>query len=80
MSFKSCNPIKFYRIGKKQIVALVKVITYCRDISLEEFRQGDLRKKCLEYWGVPADARKAPPKLSAEDAFLSILNHRKFEK
>jgi len=71
--------IKFFRIGKKQIIALMKVITYCRDTSLEEIKQGDLRKKCLEYWGVPADARKAPPKLSADEAFLYILNHRKFQ-
>lgn len=63
------------KIGKKQIIALVKVIAYCRDTSLEEIKQGDLRKKCLDYWGVPADARKAPPKLSPEEAFLSILSN-----
>lgn len=60
------------KIGKQQIIALQKVITYCRDTSLEEFRQGDLRKNCLEYWNVPQDARKAPPKLSPEEAFQGI--------
>lgn len=58
-------------------MSLQKVITYCRDTSLEEFRQGDLRKNCLDYWGVPIELRKAPQKLSAEEAFPSILSQRK---
>lgn len=61
-------------LGKNQIVSLQKVITYCRDTSLEEFKQGDLRKKCLDYWNVPAEARKAPPRLNADEAFSAILS------
>lgn len=60
-------------MGKQQIISLQKVITYCRDTSLEELQQGDLRKKCLDYWGVPADARKAPPRLPPDEAFSNIL-------
>ncbi|KAK3921395.1 Cap-specific mRNA (nucleoside-2'-O-)-methyltransferase 1 [Frankliniella fusca] len=63
-----------YSIGYNQIVALQKVIAFCRDTSLEELKQGDLRKKCLDYWRVPAEARKAPPRLNADEAFPAILS------
>lgn len=46
------------RLGERQVVNLVKIVAFCRDMKLTETRQADLRRQCLVYWDVPDQARR----------------------
>lgn len=54
------------RLGERQIVNLTKIASFCRDPSLYEERQADIRKQCLAYWEVPDIARKAASTVAEE--------------
>nr|CAD7569117.1 unnamed protein product [Timema californicum] len=51
-------------IGEKQVIGLVKIAAFCRDINLIEPLQAEIKKQCLDYWEVPDKARTAPPRIS----------------
>ncbi|KAG8042517.1 hypothetical protein G9C98_005151 [Cotesia typhae] len=47
-------------LGSKQVVGLLKIAAYCEDPTLNEKRQFQLRKKCLQYWNLPDQSRTRP--------------------
>lgn len=60
------------KLGRRQLVHLKKVVAFCRDKSLVENKQNDLKQKCLDYWGVPSTVRR-PDSTSAESMAALVL-------
>lgn len=60
------SPPFFFRLGERQIVNLIKIQAFCRDTSLLESRQAEIRKSCLYYWNVPDRARRADKRVPEE--------------
>ncbi|XP_053950951.1 cap-specific mRNA (nucleoside-2'-O-)-methyltransferase 1 [Anastrepha ludens] len=60
-------------IGQNQIVGLRKIAVYCRNIQLRETKQSEIRKRCLELWGLPDKLRQAPESKSSEKLLEEIL-------
>ena len=50
----------FFFAGEWQIVGLAKIAAFCRDNSLHEHRQSEIRDQCLHFWKVPDEIRRAP--------------------
>jgi hypothetical protein len=44
----------------RQIIGLAKIAAFCKDQTLYETRQKDIREKSLEFWKIPDQVRKAP--------------------
>lgn len=44
-------------LGLRQVVNLSKIAAFCKDTSLREDRQSELRKQSLDFWKVPDKAR-----------------------
>lgn len=65
------------RLGRRQLVHLKKVIAFCRDTSLQETKQNELKQKCFEYWGVPSTSRR-PDSTSAEAMAAQILKNTNY--
>ncbi|KAJ8919707.1 hypothetical protein NQ315_006235 [Exocentrus adspersus] len=62
------------KLGTRQVVGLQKLAAFCRDPSLVEFRQEELRKKCLKFWRIP-DLGKVPQvQLTAEELSSLLLD------
>lgn len=58
----------------KQTVGLKKLATFCRNPTLVESRQEELKKKCLEFWQIP-DRQKTPlPQLSAIELVNTVMD------
>ncbi|XP_054262989.1 cap-specific mRNA (nucleoside-2'-O-)-methyltransferase 1-like isoform X1 [Macrosteles quadrilineatus] len=53
-------------LGERQIVNLIKIAAFCRDTSLVETRQAEIRRACLAYWQIPDVARRVD-KTTAEE-------------
>uniref|UniRef100_A0A034WHJ6 Cap-specific mRNA (nucleoside-2'-O-)-methyltransferase 1 n=1 Tax=Bactrocera dorsalis TaxID=27457 RepID=A0A034WHJ6_BACDO len=53
-------------IGQNQIIGLKKIAAYCRNTQLKEIRQSEIRKRCLELWGLPDKLRQAPESKTQE--------------
>ena len=51
-------------LGMRQVVNLAKIAAFCKDVTLREDRQSELKKQSLEFWNVPDKARTAPPRYS----------------
>lgn len=49
-------------LGMRQVVNLAKIAAFCKDVTLREDRQSELKKQSLEFWKVPDRARTAPPR------------------
>lgn len=60
-------------LGKRQLTGLRKIAAYCSDADLMETRQQEVRKKCLEYWDIPDQARTAPPKSNARQRVETLF-------
>ncbi|XP_046663611.1 cap-specific mRNA (nucleoside-2'-O-)-methyltransferase 1 isoform X1 [Homalodisca vitripennis] len=45
-------------LGERQVVNLVKVAAFCRDMNLLETKQAEIRRLCLTYWNIPDVARR----------------------
>ncbi|XP_062521278.1 cap-specific mRNA (nucleoside-2'-O-)-methyltransferase 1-like [Corticium candelabrum] len=60
------------KIGKAQVKALTKLRIFVRNTALAEPNQAEVRKRCLEQWKVPDEARAAPPKLDAATTFQEL--------
>ena len=60
-------------IADMQAVGLTKIAAFCRNESLHEFRQAELRVQCLDYWKVPDEARKKPVLENPRDAATRLL-------
>ncbi|XP_004536753.1 cap-specific mRNA (nucleoside-2'-O-)-methyltransferase 1 isoform X1 [Ceratitis capitata] len=60
-------------IGQNQIVGLKKIAAYCRNTQLKETKQSEIRKRCLELWGLPDKLRQAPESKTPEKLLEEIL-------
>ncbi len=39
-------------MGERQIIGLAKIHAFCKDQTLHELRQGEIKSQCLEEWQV----------------------------
>lgn len=62
-------------LGLRQVVNLSKIAAFCKDTSLREDRQSELRKQSLDFWKVPDKARTAPPKTNPLDKTREIIGN-----
>ncbi|XP_018567759.1 cap-specific mRNA (nucleoside-2'-O-)-methyltransferase 1 isoform X2 [Anoplophora glabripennis] len=53
-------------LGQRQTYGLEKLAAFCRNTSLVETRQEELRKKCLEFWDIPNLSKIPRPQLTAD--------------
>lgn len=60
-------------LALKQTVALKKLATFCRNPTLIEVRQDELRKKCLEFWKIPDKQKTALSPISANELMNSVM-------
>ena len=60
-------------IADMQAVGLTKIAAFCRNETLYEFRQAELRVQCLDFWRVPDEARKKPVLENPRDAAMRLL-------
>lgn len=75
------NDEKFYNyivesnnlIGRNQIIGLLKIAAFCKDPTLVETRQSDLKKNCLKLWDLPDAMRKAPVKKTNDQLCTDLL-------
>ncbi|VEN43647.1 unnamed protein product [Callosobruchus maculatus] len=61
-------------LGERQIVGLQKLAAFCRDPTLIDVRQEQLRKECLKYWQIPDKPRSPLPSLSIDDVLNFIVD------
>jgi len=52
-------------------------VAYTKDQRLADERQKDLRKKCLELWGVKDGVRRAPFRSDPKDTCNSLITGSK---
>lgn len=62
-------------LGSKQVVGLLKIAAYCEDTTLFEHRQPEMRKQCLEYWGLPDMTRTVPKHMKPDERLKSIIKN-----
>jgi hypothetical protein len=74
--FSLCNII-LHSLGERQVVNLVKIAAFCRDINLLEAQQAEMKRQCLSYWEVPDRVRTAPPRVAPETKCDDILKKTK---
>lgn len=60
-------------LSEKQIVGLKKIAAYTEDKTLFELRQKEMREQCLQYWGVPDEARRIPRQTDPSSKAKAIL-------
>nr|CAH7758069.1 unnamed protein product [Callosobruchus chinensis] len=61
-------------LGERQIVGLQKLAAFCRNPTLIDMRQDQLRKECLKYWQIPDKPRSPLPSLSIDDVLNFIVD------
>ncbi|CAH2262824.1 jg9198 [Pararge aegeria aegeria] len=61
-------------IGEKQISNLLKIAAFCKDKTLKEESQAEMREQCLKLWKLPDKVRTKPEKRLPEDILSHILN------
>ncbi|XP_032689356.1 cap-specific mRNA (nucleoside-2'-O-)-methyltransferase 1 isoform X2 [Odontomachus brunneus] len=61
-------------LGKRQIVNLLKIAAFCEDPSLNEPKQTEMRKLCLQYWDLPDKSRMRPYNVKPQDKVREMLN------
>lgn len=62
------------RIGANQIAGLLKIAAYCKDTTLRETRQPEIRRECLRIWRIPDKMRKAPERKSSDKLLGELLD------
>jgi cap1 methyltransferase len=72
MYFSLCY-VNLYSLGERQVVNLVKIAAFCKDTTLVEPQQAELKRQCLSYWEVPDKVRTAPPRVAPEAKCNEIL-------
>ncbi|XP_059697369.1 cap-specific mRNA (nucleoside-2'-O-)-methyltransferase 1 [Haemorhous mexicanus] len=58
---------------KVQIKALAKIRAFVQDTTLVEPRQAEIRKECLQLWGIPDQARVAPSSSDPKSKFFELI-------
>ncbi|KAK6617235.1 hypothetical protein RUM44_005566 [Polyplax serrata] len=66
MKPRTSRPANSERIAKLQIFSLNKLAVFCEDEDLKDDRQQQLRKLCLDEWGIPDEARAEPKKTDVQ--------------
>ncbi|XP_038617216.1 cap-specific mRNA (nucleoside-2'-O-)-methyltransferase 1 [Tachyglossus aculeatus] len=56
-----------------QIKALAKIHAFVQDTTLSEPRQAEIRKECLQLWGIPDQARVAPSPSDPKSKFFELI-------
>lgn len=56
-----------------QIKALAKIRAFVQDTTLSEPRQAEIRKECLQLWGIPDQARVAPSTSDPRSKFFELI-------
>lgn len=67
-------------IGHNQVVGLLKIAHYSRDINLKEPRQEEFKSDSLGIWNVPNEIRKSPAKPTPERLFENLMKNWYKEK
>ena len=62
-------------IADIQIVGLTKIAAFCKNQNLHEFRQGEIRAQCLDFWKIPDDSRKKPMPEKADIVASKLLQN-----
>nr|XP_029712309.1 LOW QUALITY PROTEIN: cap-specific mRNA (nucleoside-2'-O-)-methyltransferase 1 [Aedes albopictus] len=60
-------------IGENQIVGLLKIAAFSTDQSLNEGKQDEIKKKCLELWKLQDALRRTPPKTPLDQYASDLL-------
>lgn len=67
-------------IGRNQIAGLLKIAAFCKDPTLKDARQHQIRCDCLRIWKLPDNMRMAPAKKTIEQLFSELLGSWTSEK
>lgn len=67
-------------IGRNQIAGLLKIAAYCKDPTLMETRQKQIRIDCLNLWKLPDRMRKQPAKQTNEQLFMELIGKWRDQK
>ena len=62
-------------LAMRQVVNLAKIAAFCKDVSLREDRQAELKKQSLEFWKIPDKARTAPARMSPQDKAKELMGN-----
>merc|ERR1740128_82100 len=62
-------------LGKRQIINLAKIAAFCKDTTLREDRQSELKKQSLDFWKIPDKARTAPPRTGVIEKAQEMLGN-----
>lgn len=63
-------------IGHNQIVALLKIAHYCKDVTLRELRQEEFKVESLRIWQIPNKMRLSSSKLPVEQVFKTLMDNK----
>lgn len=64
-----------FRLGDRQITALAKILEFSEDETLVEEKQQQLKKECMEAWGVEIRARSGPPIIDPDVLVRNLLKN-----
>ncbi|XP_046632106.1 cap-specific mRNA (nucleoside-2'-O-)-methyltransferase 1-like isoform X1 [Daphnia pulicaria] len=62
-------------LGERQVVNLAKIAAFCKDVTLREDRQSELKKQSLEFWKIPEKTRTAPSRTTPVDKSKELLTN-----
>ncbi|XP_061415268.1 cap-specific mRNA (nucleoside-2'-O-)-methyltransferase 1 isoform X2 [Lethenteron reissneri] len=65
--------------AKVQVLALAKIHAFALEPTLYEPRQAEVRKACLERWGIPDKARVARPMNDPKSKFAELIEEKDVE-
>ncbi|XP_032792891.2 cap-specific mRNA (nucleoside-2'-O-)-methyltransferase 1 [Daphnia magna] len=60
-------------LGMRQVINLAKIAAFCKDVTLREDRQSELRKQSLDFWKIPDKARMAPFRMTPAEKSKDLL-------
>eukprot|EP00090_Calanus_glacialis_P017517 TRINITY_DN27259_c0_g1_i1.p1 TRINITY_DN27259_c0_g1~~TRINITY_DN27259_c0_g1_i1.p1 ORF type:complete len:923 (-),score=365.91 TRINITY_DN27259_c0_g1_i1:140-2908(-) len=63
-------------LADNQVVGLTKIAAFCRNETLHEFRQGEFRVQCLDFWNIPDESRKKPILENPRDGARRLLGEQ----
>ncbi len=63
------------QLAERQTVNLAKIAAFCKDVSLREDRQAELKKQSLDFWRIPDKVRTAPLRTPPMDKAKELLGN-----
>ncbi|XP_062536392.1 cap-specific mRNA (nucleoside-2'-O-)-methyltransferase 1 isoform X2 [Armigeres subalbatus] len=67
-------------IGENQIVGLLKIAAFCADQTLNESKQDEIKRQCLELWKLENGLRKVPSKSTTDEYVGDLIKEWNSEK